>query len=53
MNQSKTGNRIVAIAGTAPSSGPADSRQAIEQRPTARRIVVISNGKPVGRRRGR
>jgi hypothetical protein len=53
MNQTKIGNRVVAIAGTAPASGNADYRKPTEQRHTARRIVVIRNGELVGRRRGR
>jgi hypothetical protein len=52
MKQIKTGHRIVAIALSAPASGNADGRKATEQRSTDRRIV-ISDGKPVGRRRGR
>jgi hypothetical protein len=53
MKPIKTGNRVIAITGTAPASENADYRKPIEQRSTARRIVVIKDGKSVGRRRGR
>jgi len=53
MNQTKIGSRIVVIAGTAPINEKPGYREPTEQRPTARRIVVIRNGKLVGRKRGR
>jgi hypothetical protein len=53
MNQIKIGSRIVVIAGTAPAQEKLGYREPTQQRPTARRIVVIKNGKLVGRRRGR
>ena len=53
MNQTKIGNRIVVIAGTAPAKEKPGYRELNEQRPTARRIVLFRNGKVVGRRRGR
>jgi len=53
MNQIKNGNRVVVIAGAAPASANANYRKHPEQRPTARRIVVIRNGKSVGNGRGR
>jgi hypothetical protein len=53
MNQTKIGNQVVAIAGTAPANDKPGCREPTEQRHTARRIVVIRNGKAVGRRRGR
>jgi hypothetical protein len=53
MNQTKIGNRVVVIAGTAPASENPSYREPTEQRSTTRRIVVIRNGKSVGRRRGR
>ncbi len=53
MNPIKIGKRVVVITDTDPASGKADYRKPIEQQPTARRIVVIRNGKSVGRRGGR
>jgi hypothetical protein len=53
MNQIKIGSRIVVIAGTAPAQEKLGYREPTQQRPTTRRIVVIRNGKLVGRRRGR
>jgi hypothetical protein len=52
MNQTKTGNRIVVIAGTAPASEKTGYREPTERQTTAQRIVVIKNGKLIGRRRG-
>jgi hypothetical protein len=52
MNQTKIGNRVVAIAGTASANEKPGYREPTEQRHTARRIIVIRNGKLVGRRRG-
>jgi hypothetical protein len=53
MNQSKTGNQVVVIAGTAAANGNAGRREPADQRPTARRIVVIRDGESVGGRPGR
>lgn len=53
MNPIKIGKRVVVIAGTTPTGENADCRKPIEQWSTARRIVVIRDGKSVGRRRGR
>jgi hypothetical protein len=53
MKPSKIGKRVVVITDSAPASGNTDYRKPIEQRSTARRIVVIRDGKSVGRRRGR
>jgi hypothetical protein len=53
MKPIKIGNRVVVIPGTAPVSDNANYRKPIEQRSTARRIVVIRDGKSVGRIRGR
>jgi hypothetical protein len=53
MSQSKNGNRVVVIAGTAPANESAGHREPAAQRPTARRIVVIRNGELVGGRPGR
>lgn len=50
MNQTKTGNRIVVIADTAPAYEKTDYREPNGQRPTAQRIVVIKNGRLVGSR---
>lgn len=47
MKPIKTGNRVVIITGTASANGNTDYRKPIEPRPTARRIVVIRNGKSV------
>jgi hypothetical protein len=51
MNHIKIGSRIVVIAGTARAQDIPGYREPTEQRPTARRIVVIRNGKLVRRRR--
>jgi hypothetical protein len=51
MKPIQSGKRVVVIAGTDPASGNADYRKPIEQH-TARRIVVIRDGKSVGRKRG-
>jgi hypothetical protein len=53
MKAIKTGNRVIVIPGIAPVSDTANFRSPIEQQSTARRIVVIKDGKSVGRRRGR
>lgn len=53
MNHIKIGSRFVVIAGTVPATEKPDYREPPKQRSTARRIVVIRNGKPVARRRGR
>ena len=53
MNQTKIGNRFVVIAGTAPANEKPGYRKPTEQRHTAQRIVVIRNGKLVGRGRDR
>ena len=53
MNQTKIGNRVVAIAGTAPANEKPGCREPTEQRHTTRRIVVIRNGELVSRKRGR
>jgi hypothetical protein len=53
MTQGKFGNRVVVIAGTATTSGNTDQGKTTEQRPNARRIVVIRNGELVGSRPGR
>jgi len=45
MSQSKTGNRIVVIADTAPANEKTDYREPTGQRPTPQRIVVIKNGR--------
>jgi len=53
MNQTKLSNRVVVIAGTAPANEKPGYREPTEQRPTARRIIVIRNGQLVGNRPGR
>jgi hypothetical protein len=53
MKPIKAGNRVIVIADTAPASKNAPYRNPIEQRARTRRIVVLRNGKSVGRRRGR
>jgi len=53
MNQTKIGNRVVVIAGTAPANEKAGCREPAGQRATARRIVVIRNGELVGSGPGR
>jgi len=53
MNQTKIGNRLVLIAGTAPASEKAAYREPTTRRATSRRIVVIRNGEWVNNRPGR
>jgi hypothetical protein len=53
MNQTKIANRIVVIAGTTSINEKPGYRDPSEQRPTAKRIVVIRDGKLVVRKRGR
>ena len=53
MNQTKIGNRVVVIAGTAPASKKTGYREPVAQRSTTRRIVVIRNGELVGSRPSR
>jgi hypothetical protein len=51
MNQNKIGNRIVVIAGS--TNEKPGYWEPAKQRPKARRIVVIRNGKLVRSRRSR
>ncbi len=53
MNQIKMGNRVVIIAGTASTNEKTRYREANQERPTPRRIVVIRNGELVGSSSGR
>jgi hypothetical protein len=53
MTQTKSSNRIVVIAGTAPANEKTGYLQPSTQRPTTHRIVVIRNGERVGSRPGR
>jgi hypothetical protein len=53
MNQTKISNRFVVIAGTTRACERPGYRETNELRLTARRIVVIKNGKSVGSRRSR
>jgi len=53
MNQIKIGNRVVVIAGTATANEKSSHQGIPNQRPTARRIVVIKNSELVGSRPGR
>jgi hypothetical protein len=53
MNQTRIGNRLVIIAGTAPANVKAGCREPAGQRATARRLVVIRNGELVGSGPGR
>jgi hypothetical protein len=53
MSHSKAGNRDVVSISTAAANGNAVQRGTADQRPKARRIVVIRNGESVGGRPGR
>jgi hypothetical protein len=53
MSQTRIGNRVIVIAGTAQTHERTGYRETSGQRPVTRRTVVIRNGKSVGRRRGR
>jgi hypothetical protein len=53
MNQTRIANRVVLIGSTAPPNEKTGYLQPTQQRPTTRRIVVITNGQLVGSKPGR